>query len=92
MNTPKPLHQVKFYADTLKGGTNKLFTFSVYDYNHAIDIIIKFKREGAKIRAAFFQAVNNSFNVKITPKAYEDELLHETYSEKKRYEQFRSKS
>ena len=92
MNKQAPAHKVKFYADTQKGNINKLFTFPVYDYNHAIDIIIKFKREGAKIRAAFFQAANESFNVKITPKAYEDDFLHETYSEKKRYEQVKGNS
>lgn len=92
MNKQTPAHKVKFYADTLQGGVNKLFTFPVYDYKHAIDIIIKFKREGAKIRAAFFQAENESFNVKITPKAYEDDFLHETFTEKKRYEQLRDSS
>jgi hypothetical protein len=89
MNKQAPAHKVKFYADTLQGGINKLFTFSVYDYNHAIDIIIKFKREGAKIRAAFFEEENKTFNVPITPKAYEDDFLHETFSEKKRYHQSR---
>jgi hypothetical protein len=86
MNKLAPPHKVKFYADTIEGGINKLFTFSVYNYSHAIDIIIKFKREGAKIRAAFFQSEGDSFNVKITPKAYEDDFLHNTYSEKKRYD------
>ena len=86
MNNQVPSHKVKFYADTSQGGINKLFTFSVYDYSHAIDIIVKFKREGAKIRAAFFQSEGQTFNVKISPKAYEDDFLHETYSEKKRYD------
>lgn len=89
MNKPNPTHKVKFYADTPKGDINKLFTFSVYDYDHAIDIIVKFKREGSKIRAAFFQSEGNNFNVKITPKAYEDDFLHETYSEKKKYDQYK---
>jgi hypothetical protein len=88
MNNQIPPHKVKFYADTSQGGINKLFTFPVYNYNHAIDIIIKFKREGAKIRAAFFQSEGQGFNVKITSKAYEDDFLHETYSEKRRYERF----
>jgi hypothetical protein len=86
MNNQAAPHKVKFYADTVQGGMNKLFTFPVYDYNHAIDIIVKFKREGAKIRAAFFQSEGKGFNVKITPKAYEDDFLHETYSEQKRYD------
>ena len=56
MNKQNPPHKVKFYADTVKGDINKLFTFSVYNYSHAIDIIVKFKREGAVIRAAFFES------------------------------------
>jgi hypothetical protein len=76
--------QVKFYADSPEGGINKLFTFPVHNYNHAIDIIMKFKRNGCKIRVAYFQAQGNKFNVKITAKAYEgDPLLHKTFSEKK---------
>lgn len=86
MNNQAAAHKVKFYADTSQGGVNKLFTFPVYDYNHAVDIIVKFKREGAKIRAAFFQSEGKGFNVKITPKAYEDDFLYETYSEKKHYD------
>jgi len=92
MNKPAPPHKVKFYADTVRGDLNKLFTFSVYDYSHAIDIIVKFKREGAKIRAAFFQSEGETINVKITPKAYEDDFLHETFAEKKRYGDFRDNS
>ncbi|HRC03255.1 MAG TPA: hypothetical protein PLJ18_12430 [Niabella sp.] len=84
MKSKEETSQVKFYADTEIGGINKLFTFPVHNYEHAIDIIIKFKREGAKIRAAFFQAAGNNFNVKITPKAYEkDEFTYKTFSEKK---------
>lgn len=92
MNKPVASHKVKFYADTTKGQVNKLFTFPVYDYAHAIDIVVKFKREGAKIRAAFFQSEDKSINVKITPKAYEDDFLHETFTEKKRYQDFRDDS
>jgi hypothetical protein len=85
MENDKATSQVKFYADTEQGGANKLFTFPVHNYDHAIDILMKFKREGAKIRAAFFQAPGNNFNVKITSKAYDkDEHLHKTFSERKR--------
>ena len=42
MNKPLPLHKVKFYADTVSGDINKLFTFKVYDYDNAVDILVKF--------------------------------------------------
>jgi hypothetical protein len=92
MNKPLPLHKVKFYADTVSGDINKLFTFKVYDYDNAVDILVKFKRDGAKIRRAFFESEDKTLNVPITAKAYEDEFLHETFSEKKKYEPFRSNS
>ena len=96
MNTPKPMHQVKFYADFPDGKTNKLCTYPVHDYRHAIDILVKFKRKGATIRKAFFDSINTfngkAINIPITPKAYEDELLHETFAEKERYRKMRGNS
>jgi hypothetical protein len=90
MKTRPPLHQVKFYADMPDGQRNKLCTYPVHDYSHAIDILVRFKRKGATIRKAYFNSSHTyngqPLNVPITPKAYEDELLHETYSEKKRYQ------
>lgn len=87
MNNEATTSQVKFYADTQQGDSNKLFCYPVHNFGHAIDIIIKFKRQGAKIRAAFFQGNVRERNMKIDASLYEDELLHETYSEKKRYEE-----
>lgn len=48
MKSKEETSQVKFYADTEIGGINKLFTFPVHNYEHAIDIIIKFKRGKTK--------------------------------------------
>ena len=93
MKAPELTNKVKFYADLPDGQRNKLCTYSVHNYAHAIDIIVKYKREGAAIRKAYYNTFYASngmpLNVAITPKAYEDEFLHETYSERQRYEQMK---
>lgn len=86
----QPSNRVKFYADTTDGTKNKYFVFPVHNFRHSIDILIKFKREGVSIRAAYFQGYESK-SIKIEPTMYEDELMHITYTEQKRYEELNRK-
>jgi hypothetical protein len=51
--------KIKFYADTPRGETNKLFTFNVKNRIGATNAIERFKKHGFNIRAAWFETSRN---------------------------------
>ena len=55
-----PTKLLKFYADTPAGQVNKMFSFQVKSYDHAVDLAAIFVQEkNFKIRAAYYQNKNN---------------------------------
>jgi hypothetical protein len=72
-----PLHKLKFYGDFPDGQKNKLCTYGVYDYAHAVKLLRKFQAKGVKIRKAYWNGVNvhsgQPMNVAITPRAYQND-------------------
>jgi hypothetical protein len=80
-------NKVKFYADCPDGTTNKLFVFKdIKTVSHAVDILVKFLRQGYIIRASFYEflSVNGEIkNSKISHLIKDIDLLeYQTYSEK----------
>lgn len=52
--------KIKFYADTPRGETNKLFTFNVKNRQGATSAIERFTRNGFTIHAAWFETSRNA--------------------------------
>lgn len=60
----EPKEKIGFYANCPDGTTNKLFTYKVYDLNHSIDMLNKFKSKGFEIKKAY-HTFENGKNIKL---------------------------
>lgn len=74
MNNLKP-NQLKFYADTPQGEKNKLFSWYVKNFGHAIDLAAYFiEKYNFNIRAAWYtndKGINTRIDKLINPQTGE---------------------
>jgi hypothetical protein len=79
-----PSEKLGFYANCPDGTRNKLFTYSVYDLSHSIDLLNKFTAKGFEIKKAY-HTFDNGKNMQLDPLMYGiDGSLSDIYAARKK--------
>lgn len=69
------MEMIKFYADAPDGSKNKFLSYKVKDISNSLDLLLRFKAKGWKIRRAYHHFENGK-QISIHTRVINNELFN----------------